>query len=98
MRVSVVVLVIAGSLPTFGQAGAPVQLKLSDAEALALKNHPQVLAAQNETQAQNQRIVETRSAYYPSVNGEVTASAGNVGARIGAGALSDSRLFDRVGD
>jgi outer membrane protein len=98
MRVSAVVLVIAGVLPAFGQAGAPIQLKLSDAEALALKNHPQVLAAQNETLAQNQRIVETRSAYYPSVNGEVTASAGNVGARIGAGALSDSRLFDRVGD
>jgi outer membrane protein len=82
----------------YGQAGPPVPLKLSDAEALALKNHPQVLAAQNETFAENQRIVESRSAYYPFVDGEVTGSAGNLGARIGAGFISDSRLFDRFGD
>jgi outer membrane protein len=85
-------------VPLFGQAGAPVPLKLSDAEAMALKNHPQVLAAQNETSAQKERIVEARSAYFPTVNGEVTGSAGNLGARIGAGSISDSRLFDRFGD
>jgi outer membrane protein len=73
-------------------------LKLSDAEAMALRNHPQVLAAQNETFARNQRIVEERSAYYPSVDGEMTGSAANIGARIGAGFLVDSALFDRVGD
>jgi len=97
MRLTLFILA-AGAIPAFGQAGAPVQLKLADAEALALKNHPRVAAAQNETFAQNQRIVEARSAYYPSVNGEVTSSGGNVGARIGAGFLSDSRLFDRFGD
>ncbi len=98
MRFTRFILPAAWTITAFGQAGAPVQLKLSDAEALALKNHPQVLAAQNETSAQNQRIVEARSAYYPSVNGEVTSSAGNIGARIGAGFLSDSRLFNRFGD
>ena len=103
MRFATFRLSLAGALcespmSAFGQTGAPVQLKLSDAEALALKNHPQVLAAQNETFAQNRRIVEARSSYYPSVNGEVTGSAGNLGARIGAGFLSDSRLFDRFGD
>ncbi len=82
--------------PLFGQS--PVQLKLADAEAMALKNHPRVLAAENESQAQNQRVVETKAAYYPSINGEVTGSGGNVGARIGAGFISDSRLFDRFGD
>ena len=67
MRLTLYMIVCAVS--AFGQTGAPVQLKLSDAEAMALKNHPQVLAAQNETSAQNQRIVETRSAYYPTVDG-----------------------------
>ncbi|MGO9258843.1 MAG: TolC family protein [Bryobacteraceae bacterium] len=85
-------------MSAFGQTGAPVQLKLSDAEALALKNHPQVLAAQNETFAQSRRVVEARSSYYPSVNGEVTGSAANIGARIGAGFLSASSVFDRFGD
>jgi outer membrane protein len=76
----------------------PIALHLSDAEATALRNHPQVIAAQNETFAQNQRIVEARSNYYPSLNGEITGSAGNIGARIGAGFISDSRLFNRFGD
>lgn len=82
----------------FGQVGAPVQLKLIDAEALALKNHPQVLAAQNAASAQNQRVVEARAAYFPSVDGEITGSGANIGARIGAGYLTTSSLFDRVGD
>jgi outer membrane protein len=98
MRLTLFFLAAVCAGPFFGQTGVPVQLRLSDAEALALKNHPQVLAAQNETSAQSQRIVEARSAYYPAVDGEMTASAANIGARIGAGYLTDSSLFDRVGD
>jgi outer membrane protein len=99
MKTTIILLAAVWAVPVLGQTGgAPVQLKLSDAEAIALKNHPQVLAAQNETAAQNQRIVEMRSAYYPTVDGEVTGSGGNVGARIGAGYISDSRLFNRFGD
>lgn len=80
------------------QTSAPVSLTLKDAEALALKNHPQVLAAQHAVAAQNQRVVETRAAYYPAISGQVTGSQGNIGARIGAGFLTDSRLFNRFGD
>jgi outer membrane protein len=98
MRLTRCFLVAACALPVFGQAGAPVQLKLSDAEALALKNHPQVLAAQNESSAQSQRVVEARAAYYPTVDGEMTGSGANIGARLGAGFLNVSSLFDRVGD
>jgi outer membrane protein len=98
MRLIFFFLTAVWTLPLFGQTGVPVRLKLSDAEALALKNHPQVLAAQNETSAQNQRIVETRSAYFPAVDGEMTGSGANIGARVGAGFLNVSSLFDRVGD
>ena len=98
MRLTLFLLAAVWAVPFFGQTGVPVQLRLSDAEALALKNHPQVLAAQNEASAQNQRIVETRSAYYPTVDGEMTASGANIGARLGAGFLNVSSLFDRVGD
>ena len=80
------------------QTGTPVPLTLKDAEALALKNHPQVQAAQHEVAAQGQRVVETRSAYYPGITGVATGSQGNIGARVGAGYLSDSRLFNRFGD
>ena len=38
-----------------------------------------------------------RSAYYPAVSGDITGSQGNNLARIGAGDLPASRLFNRVG-
>jgi outer membrane protein len=73
------------------------QLTLKDAEALALKNHPQVQAAQLTYQASQQAVSEARSAYYPLIEGDVTGSAANHEARIGAGYLTDSRLFNRFG-
>ena len=48
-------------------------------------------------EASRQAVVEARSAYYPTIAGEVTGSEGNPQARIGAGYLSASRLFDRFG-
>jgi len=81
---------------TFAQAPPP-KLSLKDAEAMALKNHPQILAAQSQAGYANQQLVETRSAYYPTVDADVTGSTANNGARIGAGFLTDSRLFNRFG-
>ena len=51
-------------------SGTSVKLSLPDAEALALKNHPQVQAAQHAVSAMKQRIAETRSAYYPQLAGD----------------------------
>ncbi|MGH9592730.1 MAG: TolC family protein, partial [Bryobacteraceae bacterium] len=64
---------------------------------IALQNHPQIQAAQHEVNFSNQQIIENRSAYYPNVTGAVTGSEGNPLARLGAGDLSASRLFDRFG-
>ena len=89
------VLTTAGCL--LAQPAAPVALTLRDAEALALKNHPQVLAAQNAASAMNQKIGEARAAYYPTLQGDVTGSQANTRARIGAGFLTDPSLFDRIG-
>jgi outer membrane protein len=80
------------------QTGAPVLLTLQDAEALALKNHPQVQAAQHAVAAQGQRVVESRAAYYPDIYGLATGSEANRDGRIGAGYLSTSSLFNRFGD
>jgi len=76
---------------------APPKLTLKAAEEMAIKNHPQVLAAQSEVGYANQQVVETRSAYYPALAADVTGSAANRGSRIGAGYLTDSRLFNRFG-
>jgi outer membrane protein TolC len=97
-------LVALWARPTFAQqpAPAPAQsapqsgptLTLQQAEMMALQNHPQIQAAQNEAAFTNQQIVEARSAYFPTVNADVTGSGANVGARIGAAFITDSRLFD----
>jgi outer membrane protein len=79
------------------QGAAPVRLNLQEAAALALKNHPQVLAAQDVLSATSQRITEARSAYYPDFNADVTGSQANPRGRIGAGFLTDPSLFNRLG-
>ena len=75
----------------------PPRLTLQEAQALAVKSHPQIQAAQNELGFANQQIVINRAPYYPDVYGVVTGSQGNNLARIGAGDVSASRLFDRFG-
>ena len=76
---------------------SPPMLTLQQAEAMALQNHPQVQAAQHEASYAGEQVTISRSAYYPQVTGDVTGSQGNTNARIGAGDLSASRLFDRFG-
>ena len=95
MRKSAIIVCLAAGI-AFGQT--PQKLTLKEAEALALKNHPQVLAAESEVGFANQQIVETRSAHYPTFEADLTGSVANNGARIGAGYLTDSRLFNRFGD
>ncbi|MBV8844074.1 MAG: TolC family protein [Bryobacterales bacterium] len=73
------------------------RLTLQEAQAMALQNHPQIAAAQNEVNYANQQIAVERSGYYPNVNADITGSQGNNLARIGAGDLPASRLFNRFG-
>lgn len=72
-------------------------LTLQQAEALALKNHPQIQSAQFAALASAQTVREEASAYYPTLFGSVTGSVADQGTRIGAGFLTDSRLFNRFG-
>jgi outer membrane protein len=89
-------LLVFGGQMVFAQTPSP-KLTLKEAEELALKNHPQILAAGGEVGYAKQQVVETRSAYYPTVDADITGSTANNGARIGAGYLTDSRLFNRFG-
>src|SRR5262245_59233397 len=83
------------TLDLLGQA--PIRLTLDDAKTMALKNHPQVLTAQNEAAYTNQQVIMSRAPYFPAVEADVTGTQGNSLARVGAGALSASRLFNRFG-
>ncbi|HTU44729.1 MAG TPA: TolC family protein [Bryobacteraceae bacterium] len=79
-----------------GQATAP-PLTLQDARAMALKNHPQVLASEANSLRAGEVVTEARSAYFPALNGEITGAAANVDSRLGAGVINDPRLFNHFG-
>lgn len=78
-------------------AQTPPTLTLQQAEAIALKHHPLIFAAQYNALASNQIVREARSAYFPTVYGSVTGVAADRGTRIGAGVLTDPRLFSHEG-
>lgn len=72
-------------------------LSLPDATAMALKSHPQIAAAQDTASSAGQHITESKAAYYPTVDVEITGAQGLSQSRLSAGALSASQLFNRFG-
>ena len=71
-------------------------LSLADAEARALKNQPRLLSEQLRAQAANKRITESTSAYFPQVNGNLTAVETNGDTAVAAGALTTSSISTRA--
>ena len=81
-----------------GQTQASPSITLAQAEALAIGNHPQVATARNVAAAAGQHVIQARSAYYPAIDAEITGTQANPLARIGAGILPASALFNRNGE
>jgi outer membrane protein len=80
-------------LPT----GGPKQrLTLQDAEALALKNNPQISVYRLLALASQQVTREARSYYYPNVYGSLTAVEPHPGSRIAAGNLNNPVIYERA--
>jgi outer membrane protein len=76
---------------------APVQrLTVQDAEALALKNNPQISVAHLLYLASDQVKREQQASYYPKLYGSVTAVDANEGSRIAAGNLNNPVLYARA--
>jgi outer membrane protein len=78
-------------------ANGPMRLTRAQAEQMAIKNNPQVSIGHLLGLAQHQVYREARAAELPNFNGAVTAVDANEGSRIGAGALTSSRLLDHAG-
>lgn len=78
------------------QAPAP-RLTLSAARAMALKNRPQVLSSEANAKRAGESVTEAKSAYFPTLNGDITGAAAVENSRIGAGVINDPRLFNHAG-
>ena len=83
--------------PAVQPPSGTMRLTRAQAEQLALKNNPRISVGRLLALAQHQVYRETRSATLPTVNGAVTAVDANEGGRIGAGALTASRLLEHAG-
>jgi outer membrane protein len=79
-------------------AAAPAgrELTLAQAEALALKNNPQITIGKLRVLIAHQYVREARSALLPNAYLSVTAVDSNPGSRLAAGGLNNPVLFPRA--
>jgi outer membrane protein len=81
------------------QSSAPTGAKtltLAEAEAIALKNNPQISVGRLEALVAQQNVRVARSAFFPTATLNVTAVAAQQGSRIAAGFLTNPVLYDRA--
>ena len=71
-------------------------LTLSQAEDLAVRNHPRIASSDLRAQAADKVITEVRAAYFPTLYGNVTGTVADEGTVIAAGALQTSSLSTRT--
>jgi outer membrane protein len=76
--------------------GTPMSLSLKEAEALALKNNPQISVARLTALASHQVTREARSSLWPTVTGDLTAVDARNDSRITAGALNNPIIYERA--
>jgi len=83
--------------PLINPATAAISITRTDAERLALKNNPRITASHLLALAAGQVTRETRSGELPQISAAITAEKAEDGSRIGAGELTDSRLYTHAG-
>ena len=77
-------------------AGAGTPLTLQQAEAIAIKNNPQITIGKLRALAAQQYVREARSALLPNAYLSLTAVDANPGSRISAGFLNSPSLYSRA--
>lgn len=71
-------------------------ITLEQAEAIAVRNHPRLAAAQTEAAAAQQAPVQAKSAFLPQATVNLTSAVANDNARIAAGALNNPIIYSRA--
>lgn len=76
--------------------GTRMSLSLKEAEALAVKNNPQVSVARLTALASGQVTREVRSSLWPTATANLTAVDADPGSRITAGGLNNPVIYQRA--
>lgn len=77
-------------------AGPAIPLTLQQAEAIAIKNNPQITIGRLNALVSQQNVREARSALMPNAYLSVTAVDSNPGSRIAAGLLTNPTVYPRA--
>ncbi|MGA2890953.1 MAG: TolC family protein [Terracidiphilus sp.] len=83
--------------PLVNPATATTSIARSDAERIALKNNPRITASHLLALAAGQVTREARSGELPQISVAITAEKAEDGSRIGAGGITNSRLYTHAG-
>jgi outer membrane protein len=86
----------AAPSPNAASAGPGTPLTLQQAEAIAIKNNPQITIGKLRALAAQQYVREARSALLPTANLSLTAVDSIPGGRITAGALNNPAVYPRA--
>jgi len=74
------------------------RLTLSEADNIAIQNHPRIQAATELASAADAQVREVQSLYYPQATGAVTGTYAENNSRLGAGYLNTPALFNKFAD
>jgi outer membrane protein len=70
-------------------------VSLEQAQQIALRNHPRIAAAELAARASGFAVKEARSAYFPTLSGNITGVGTEHGSVLSAGALTTSSIYSR---
>jgi len=74
----------------------PSAVSLADAQQIALRNHPRIASAALAAEAGGFATKQVRSAYYPTLSGNITGVGSEHNSTLSAGALTTSSIFSRA--
>jgi outer membrane protein len=75
----------------------PMRLTLTEAQNIAVQNHPQLAAARSIAAASHQVPLELHSITQPQLSGSLTGVEADNGSRLAAGFLNNPALYSRIG-
>jgi outer membrane protein len=101
IRLTMVFALLATRGASQGQVGVPPGaeeklLTIQEAEAIGVRNNPQITIGKLRAMQAREFVREARSALMPSVNLSVTAVDADPGSRIAAGSLTNSIVYSRA--
>jgi outer membrane protein len=85
-----------GILGSSAWTQVPEAVSLTQAQDIAIRNHPRIASAAFTAQAGESAVKEASAAKYPSLSGNVTAVGTEHGAVLSAGAITTSSIYSRA--